>query len=82
MDGNGTLDLYLANYRPMFFFLDKPETRYSVRMVDGAPRVAMIDGRPLTDPEFTNRFVFQVHMADGKVTFSKEELGQVDAALS
>lgn len=78
MDGDGALDLYIANYRPMFFFLDKPETRYSVRMVDGAPKVTMIDGRPLTDLEFTNRFVFQVHVADGKVTLAKEELGQVD----
>lgn len=78
MDGDGALDLYVTNYRPMFFFLDKPETRYSVRMVDGAPKVTMIDGRPLTDPEFTNRFVFQVHMAAGKVTLAKEEVGQVD----
>ena len=79
LNGDGALDLYVANYRPMFFFLDKPETRYSVRMINGAPMVTMIDGRPLTDPEFTNRFVFQVHMADGKVTLAKEEVGQVDA---
>jgi hypothetical protein len=78
MDGDGALDLYVTNYRPMFFFLDKPQTRYSIRMVNGEPQVAMIDGHALTDPEFTNRFVFQVHMANGKVVFSKEELGEVD----
>ncbi len=79
MDGDGALDLYVANYRPMFFFLDKPETRYSIRTINGQPQVALIDGRPLTDPDLTNRFIFQLQAADGKITLGKEEVGQVDA---
>ncbi len=78
LDGDGALDLYIANYRPMFFFLDKPETRYTFRVIDGQPKVIMLDGHPLTDPDFTNRFIFQTRLANGKVTVAKEELGEVD----
>lgn len=78
MDGDGALDLYVANYRNSLFFLDNPEARFTIRMIEGRPRVVAIDGRPLTDPEFTNRFVFDIQTAGTMATFRKEELGQPD----
>jgi len=78
-DGDGWLDLYVANYR-VSTVADMPDTRFSLRMIDGRLAVASINGRPLTDPEWTNRFVFQV-AEDGKGggKFAKEELGEPDA---
>jgi hypothetical protein len=77
-DGDGDLDLYLANYR-ITTLMDSPGTRFSARMVDGQPVVTMVDGRPLTDPEWTNRFRFTVEMGEGgRVRFAHEELGQPD----
>ncbi len=78
-DGDGWLDLYVANYR-VSTVADMPDTRFSLRMIDGRLAVASINGKPLTDPEWTNRFVFQV-AEDGKGggKFAKEELGEPDA---
>ena len=78
VQGNGRLDLYVANYR-VSSLMDSPGTRFNIKMVDGQPVVASIDGRPLTDPEWTNRFRFKIEMAEGgRVKFSHEELGEPD----
>ena len=50
IDGDGTLDLYIANYRTVTL-RDQPNTRFSFRLVEGKPEVTSIDGRPLTDPD-------------------------------
>ena len=63
VQGNGRLDLYVANYR-VSTLMDSPGTRFNIKMVDGEPVVASIDGRPLTDPEWTNRFRFQFGMGE------------------
>ncbi len=78
-DGDGWLDLYVANYR-VDTFADKPEARFNLRMVNGKMVVASISGKPLTDPEWTNRFRFTLG-DDGKghLKFSHEELGEPDA---
>ncbi|HOW67387.1 MAG TPA: VCBS repeat-containing protein [Candidatus Paceibacterota bacterium] len=77
-DGDGDLDLYLANYRQSTL-MDSPGTRFSVKMIDGQPVVAAIDGRPLTDPEWTNRFKFKIELgAGGRGRFGHEELGEAD----
>ncbi len=79
--GNGRLDLYLANYR-VSSVMDQPGTRFSVRVVNGQPMVVSINGQPLTDPEWTNRFRFTIEMgAGGRGRFASEELGEPDVFL-
>src|SRR5215831_859687 len=51
-DGDGWLDLYVANYR-VTSIGDQPDARFSLRTVDGHLTVASINGKPLTDPEWT-----------------------------
>ncbi|MBE7504112.1 MAG: VCBS repeat-containing protein [Verrucomicrobiales bacterium] len=77
-DGDGDLDLYVANYRTSTL-MDAPGTRFSVRMLDGQMVVASINGRPLTDPEWTNRFRFTIELGPGgRGKFAHEELGEAD----
>ncbi len=71
LDGNGTLDLYVANYRPTTI-MDRPSTRFRVQMVEEVPMIALVDGQPATLPEYTNRFVVT---QSGKIL----ELGEGDA---
>jgi hypothetical protein len=79
--GNGRLDLYLANYR-VSSVMDQPGTRFSVRTINGQPMVVSINGQPLTDPEWTNRFRFTIEMgAGGRGKFASEELGEPDVFL-
>jgi hypothetical protein len=78
LDGNGTLDLYVANYRSVTL-RDQPNTAFRLRMTDGKPEVATINGRPLTDPELTNRFTFQIKVQNGRVSFVSDEHGEADA---
>mgnify|MGYP003871047729 CR=1 FL=1 len=78
-DGDGDLDLYIANYR-VTTLTDMPGTRFSVKMVSGQPQVVAINGRPPTDPEWTNRFVFKFELGPGgRGKFGREELGEPDA---
>ncbi|MBI4325271.1 MAG: VCBS repeat-containing protein [Chloroflexi bacterium] len=81
-DGDGDLDLYIANYR-VATLTDAPGTRFSFKIINGKPMVTMINGRPLTDPEWTNRFRFNVELGPGgRGKFSHEELGEPDAYLT
>src|SRR6266404_9126224 len=77
-DGDGWLDLYVANYR-VSSIGDQPEARFSLRTVNGQLAVTSINGKPLTDPEWTNRFQFHIE-DDGKgsAKFGKEESGEPD----
>ena len=72
-DGDGWLDLYVANYR-VNSIGDQPEARISVRTVDRHLAVTSINDKPLTDPEWTNRFKFEFRGQK----FAKEELGEPD----
>lgn len=77
-DGQGKLDLYVANYRAATI-MDAPGTRFTMRMVNGHPEVAAVNGRPLTDPEWTNRFAFKTRVdAQGRGRLAREELGEPD----
>jgi enediyne biosynthesis protein E4 len=79
VDGSGRLNLYLANYRAATI-LDAPGTRFTMKLVNGKPEVAMINGKPLTDPEWTNRFEFRTGLdAQGRGRLAREELGEPDA---
>ena len=78
-DGDGWLDLYVANYR-VDTVADKPDTRFNLRTINGQLVVDSINGKPLTDTEWTNRFEFNIRpKAEGRVGFSHEELGEPDA---
>jgi enediyne biosynthesis protein E4 len=55
LDGNGTLDLYVANYATSKIE-DRPNTRFSSKVVNGKIVLTAIDGVPLTSPELTNRY--------------------------
>src|SRR5437667_299235 len=61
IDGDGDLDLYVANYRRVTL-RDQPNTHFTVKTIAGQPQVTAIDGKPLTDPDLTNRFTFRVSM--------------------
>jgi hypothetical protein len=77
-DGDGRLDLYIANYR-VESIIDQPNIRFSVRNVNGHLAVTSINDKPLTDPEWTNRFRFEIRdNSNGSVKFAKEELGEPD----
>jgi len=77
-DGDGWLDLYVANYR--VHTIADTDVRFNLRTVDGKLVVASINNKPLTDPEWTNRFQFQItDDGSGKAKFAKEELGEPDA---
>jgi hypothetical protein len=76
--GRGWLDLYVANYRASTI-MDAPGTRFSMKMVNGQAEVALINGRPPTDPEWTNRFRFRTETDDqGRSRMGREELGEPD----
>lgn len=77
-DGDGDLDLYVGNYR-VRTVTDAPGTRFGIKMIDGHPKVTLINGRPLSDPEWTNRFLFKFEMGPGgRGKFGREELGEPD----
>lgn len=56
IDGDGDLDLYVANFRPRTI-KDEPSTRFRIRMENGGPIVAAVNDRPASAPDLTNRFV-------------------------
>jgi enediyne biosynthesis protein E4 len=76
-DGDGALDLYIGNYRAVTL-RDQPNTKFSFRMVDGKPVVVSINGRPLTDPDLTNRFTFKHTLGPRGVSTQQEENGEPD----
>jgi len=79
--GTGRLDLYIANYRASSI-MDAPGTRFSMKMVNNQAEVALINGRPPTDPEWTNRFRFKTEVDDrGRGRLGREELGEADLFL-
>jgi VCBS repeat protein/ASPIC/UnbV protein len=77
IDGDGDLDLYVANYRRVTL-RDQPNTHFTVKNIDGKPQVTAIDGRPLTDPELTNRFTFRITMGERGGSFGQDEHGEED----
>lgn len=81
VSGNGCLDLYIANYR-ISTILDAPGTKFTLKLVSNQLQVASINGRPPTDPEWTNRFRFTTEIdSQGRGRWGREELGEPDVLL-
>src|SRR5688572_6624023 len=55
LDGDGFLDLYVANYRTSAL-MDMPNTHFSLKRVGGKQMITAVNGRPVTDPEWADRF--------------------------
>lgn len=55
VDGDGYLDLYVANYR-MDTLRDRPNTRFRIQTVDGRPVVTSVNGRPVTEKDLIGRY--------------------------
>ncbi len=73
LNGDGYLDLYLANYRTLAL-MDMPNTRFNFATVDGQRVVSRVNGRPTTEPDLVNRF--RVNARGGI-----EENGETDEIL-
>src|SRR6266480_1907821 len=78
VDEDGDLDLYVANYRTSTI-RDQPNTRFSIRTVNGKPQVSAVDGRPISDPDLKHRFDYSVAMNAGSGNFNLQENGEPDA---
>jgi enediyne biosynthesis protein E4 len=70
IDGDGFLDLYVANYRTLGL-MDMPQTKFWLKNIGGKQVVSTVNGRPVTDPDLTNRFMIN---SQGGVN----ELGEPD----
>jgi len=55
LDGDGFLDLYVANYRKVAL-MDMPNTRFDFTNRNGQRVISRVNGRPVTDPEYANRY--------------------------
>ncbi len=70
IDGDGDLDLYVANYRT-WTIRDQPGSDVKVSTVQGRPAVIRVNNRPVSDPDLVGRFTVR---ANG----SLEEHGEAD----
>src|SRR5690242_17569253 len=71
IDGDGYLDLYIANYRTSAL-MDIPNAHATFKRVNGKVMIDRLDGRSTTEPDLTNRFVVSAQ-------HGIEELGEPDA---
>jgi len=59
VDGNGTLDLYVANYATTKIE-DRPNARFETKRAGDRLILSAIDGVPTSSPELTNRYFIDV----------------------
>lgn len=57
LDGNGTLDLYLVNYRTETL-RDQPRTNFRITKTNDQFSVALVNGRPTSHPSLQGRFTY------------------------
>lgn len=55
VNGDGRLDVYISAYRTLPL-MDMPQTYFEFRTVNGRKVIDSVNHRPVTDPEFANRF--------------------------
>ncbi len=77
IEGDGDLDLYIANYRTVTL-RDQPNTRFSIKVIDGKPTVVAVDGRSVNEPDLAHRFNYKISMGEKGGTFAHEENGEPD----
>ncbi len=78
VDGDGRLDLYVANYR-VITSRDEPHLSFAIGQEDGRPKVKAYGQRPITDPSLANRFKFSYQpKADGGASVFHDEQGEPD----
>ena len=78
INGDGALDVYVANYRTSTI-RDQPGARFTFKTVEGRPVPIALGGRPLTDPDLTNRFSFVYRQGAGAGgSVFHDELGEPD----
>jgi hypothetical protein len=70
VDGNGTLDLYVTNFR-RGTFKDQPTTRFQGDVINGHRVITFVNGVPANTPDLTNRFIIS---PEGSI----QELGEPD----
>jgi enediyne biosynthesis protein E4 len=71
VDGDGFLDLYIANYRTLAL-MDMPNTRFWLIKTNGQQVVSTVNGRSVKEPDLANRFLVTPR---GGI----EELGEQDS---
>jgi len=57
IDGDGDLDLYVANYRTSTI-RDMPNSKFTIKEIDGNLVVTAFNGRPTTEADLVGRFSF------------------------
>jgi len=78
IDGDGALDLYIANYRTSTI-RDQPGASFTLKTVNGQPQPVAFGGRALTEPDLTNRFAFRYQAGAGVGgSVFHDELGEAD----
>jgi len=60
IDGDGDLDLYVANYRSVTI-RDQPDIKIQGDFVNGKPVVVRVNGRPATDPDLVGRLTLEMN---------------------
>jgi enediyne biosynthesis protein E4 len=78
IDGDGLLDLYVANYRTTTL-RDEPNTRFRATTSGGRTQVVSVDGRPVTEPDLVGRFTLDpVHglLEHGEADVLYRNIGQ------
>ncbi len=71
IDGDGDLDLYVANFRPSTI-KDIPNAQFRVQYINSQPTITHFNGQPVDTPDLTNRFFL---FSSGTIM----ELGEEDA---
>ncbi|HSA03085.1 MAG TPA: VCBS repeat-containing protein, partial [Candidatus Paceibacterota bacterium] len=61
IDGNGTLDLYAANYRSTTW-RDELDARFKAATVKGRYEIIAVNGRPVTEPDLVGRYTYEPNM--------------------
>jgi hypothetical protein len=73
LDGDGWLDIYIANYRRTAL-LDMGQVHFTFKTVNGRKMIDKVNGQPASNPDLTNRFIVTP-------TGGIEEVGEVDLVL-
>ncbi|MBI2927877.1 MAG: VCBS repeat-containing protein [Verrucomicrobia bacterium] len=68
MDGDGDLDLYVANYRT-WTMRDRFNMQFRLRRVQGRPEIVMVNGRPVTEPDLAGQYTMD---ESGQITENGE----------